>query len=243
MSEVTPKDHIYRCRLGQGVLCSVEGLDGGGKTTMARYLATYLNNDMRWSTYLTREPGGTEFAMKARDLMFADETKDTTDTVQALLITAARRDHVEKVIMPKLIQGQIVITDRFTLSTRMYQREADNIEQLLEIGTCGLKPHVTLIFDVDYEVAAERMRERAEKTHQPNNWLDKISHAEFLGRKAVLEEYVAKNPLSTFVINANNPMHKVQSDVHQWMSRTLLPLISPRLMTPMEEAAMMQIKA
>jgi dTMP kinase len=243
MSNVTPKDHIYRCRLGQGILIAAEGLDGAGKTTHARYLSTYLNESMRWSTYLTREPGGTEFAVKSRDLMFADITKETSDTTQALLITAARRDHVEKVIMPKLIQGHCVITDRFTLSTRMYQREADNLEQLIEIGSCGLKPHVTLIFDVDYEVAAERMRLRDEQSGQKSNWLDKISHAEFLARKAVLEEYVAKNPLSTFVINANKPLSDVQSAVHQWMSRTLLPLISPRLMTPMEEAMLRQVKA
>lgn len=222
---------LSRCRTGAGVLVVTEGLDGAGKTTHAKYLADYLNESMRWVTHLTREPGGTEFAMKLRKEIFFDPLMgETSDTVQALVIAAARRDHVEQVIYPRLVKGETVICDRFTLSTRMYQKDADYLDQILELGSAGVKPHVTLIFDVDYDVAAERIAKRAELTHQPNNWLDKISESVFNERRDILMAHYRQNPLSTFIIDANKPMDRVQSDVHQWMSRTLLPLISARLM-------------
>lgn len=102
---------------------SFEGIDGCGKSTQARMLAEALRAEGR-DTVLTREPGGSPGAEEIRRLLVEGAGERWSPETECLLFTAARRDHLERLIRPALAAGQTVITDRFADSTRVYQGAA-----------------------------------------------------------------------------------------------------------------------
>jgi dTMP kinase len=105
---------------GRSLFISVEGIDGSGKSTQARLLAEALRAGGHAVT-LTREPGGSPGAEEIRRLVLEGDPERWSPETEILLFTAARRDHLEKTIRPALERGEIVITDRFADSTRVYQ--------------------------------------------------------------------------------------------------------------------------
>ena len=150
----------------QGLFISFEGIDGAGKSSHIDTLAQALRAAGR-SVTLTREPGGTPLAEKLRDLLLHDAMDALTET---LLVFAARRDHLCRVIEPALARGEVVLCDRFTDATFAYQGAGRGfdlnvlsyMERLAQTG-CGLdadlmrNPDLTLWFDVPPAVAAERL--------------------------------------------------------------------------------------
>ena len=104
----------------QGRFISFEGIDGSGKSTQAKLLAKTLG-DLGYDVVLTREPGGSVGAEEIRALVLQGDPDRWSAESEILLFTAARRDHMEKTILPALNAGKIVICDRFADSTRMYQ--------------------------------------------------------------------------------------------------------------------------
>lgn len=142
-----------------GRFISFEGIDGSGKSTQARALARRLQQDGRAVT-LTREPGGSTGAEEIRRLLVEGPPDRWSPETEILLFTAARRDHVEKLIQPALGAGQTVICDRFADSTRVYQGVAradlrgvvDDLHQRM----IGLEPDLTLIIDMDPDQALSR---------------------------------------------------------------------------------------
>jgi dTMP kinase len=144
---------------GTGRFLSFEGIDGSGKSTQARLLAQSLR-DAGHSVTLTREPGGSPGAEEIRRLVLEGDPDRWSAETEILLFTAARRDHLEKTIRPALARGEIVITDRFADSTRVYQgitrgdlRAAVNRLHDLMIGT---EPDLTLLIDIDPETGLSR---------------------------------------------------------------------------------------
>ena len=103
-----------------GLFISLEGIDGSGKSTQGRRLAETLRQKGHAVT-LTREPGGSPGAEEIRRLVLEGHVDRWSAETEILLFTAARRDHLEKTIRPALERGEMVITDRFADSTRMYQ--------------------------------------------------------------------------------------------------------------------------
>jgi len=104
----------------KGLFITFEGIDGSGKSTQARMLHAALV-DAGHDAILTREPGGSPGAEEIRSLVLEGDPDRWSAETEILLFTAARRDHLERVINPALDAGQIVICDRFAASTRMYQ--------------------------------------------------------------------------------------------------------------------------
>ena len=104
----------------QGRFISFEGIDGSGKSTQAKLLAKTLS-ELGHDVVLTREPGGSVGAEEIRALVLQGDPDRWSAESEILLFTAARRDHMEKTILPALDQGKTVICDRFADSTRMYQ--------------------------------------------------------------------------------------------------------------------------
>lgn len=104
----------------RGVFISFEGGEGGGKSTQARRLAARLNEAGR-EVVLTREPGGSPGAEAIRTLLVEGEADRWSAVSETLLMNAARRDHLERVIRPALARGAVVLCDRFADSTRAYQ--------------------------------------------------------------------------------------------------------------------------
>lgn len=138
---------------------SFEGMDGSGKTTQARLLADHLRAQGHTVT-LTREPGGSTGAEEIRRLLVEGDTGRWSPETEALLYTAARRDHLERVIRPALSRGETVITDRFADSTRIYQGATRGDLRALVEGLHSLaiatEPDLTFVIDIDPQTALAR---------------------------------------------------------------------------------------
>ncbi|MEM7615205.1 MAG: dTMP kinase, partial [Pseudomonadota bacterium] len=143
----------------QGTFISFEGIDGSGKSTQARALAEALRAG-GFTVRLTREPGGSPGAEEIRRLLVEGDPARWSPETEILLFTAARRDHMERLISPAIAAGEIVISDRFADSTRIYQGTARadlrGIVDRLHDTMIGREPDLTLIIDMDPEVALAR---------------------------------------------------------------------------------------
>jgi dTMP kinase len=147
-----------------GRFLSFEGIDGSGKSTQARRLAETLRSKGHQVT-LTREPGGSPGAEEIRRLVLEGATDRWSAETEILLFTAARRDHLEKTIRPALERGDIVITDRFADSTRVFQGLtrgdlAATVNRLHEL-MIGVEPDLTLLIDLDPAIGLSRATARA----------------------------------------------------------------------------------
>ncbi len=136
----------------RGIFITFEGGEGAGKSTQIRRLAERLRADGR-DVVLTREPGGSPGAESIRELLLNGETDRWSALTEALLMNAARRDHIERVIAPALTRGAVVLCDRFADSTRAYQGAGGAVDQTviaqLEAAVVGdTRPDLTLIFDL-----------------------------------------------------------------------------------------------
>lgn len=136
----------------RGFFITFEGIDGSGKSTQARKLVAHMR-DNGLAVVETREPGGSPGAEEIRALVLQGEPDRWSAETEILLFTAARRDHMEKVIGPALAAGQIVVCDRFADSTRLYQgmsrgdlRQAVDTLHALMIGR---EPDLTILIDMD----------------------------------------------------------------------------------------------
>ncbi|MGB0498983.1 MAG: dTMP kinase [Rubricella sp.] len=140
-----------------------EGIDGSGKSTQARLFADRLKAEGR-SVLLTREPGGSPGAEEIRRLLVEGDPSRWSAETELLLFTAARRDHVERSILPALDRGEIVVSDRFADSTRIYQGATRGDLRakvdLLHEAMIGLEPDVTFIIDMDPRAALGRGKAR-----------------------------------------------------------------------------------
>ncbi|MCT4685347.1 MAG: dTMP kinase [Roseicyclus sp.] len=142
-----------------GLFVSLEGIDGSGKSTQARRLAEWLRARGR-DPVLTREPGGAPGAEEIRRLLVEGDPDRWSPETEILLFTAARRDHMERTIRPALAAGRDVITDRFADSTRVYQGatrgDLRGLVDDIHARVIGIEPDLTLILDMEPEVALSR---------------------------------------------------------------------------------------
>ena len=147
-----------------GRFITFEGIDGSGKSTQTKLLAARLQ-DEGYDIILTREPGGSKGAEEIRELVLQGATDRWSAETEILLFTAARRDHIERTILPALIQGKIVICDRFADSTRMYQGiSRGDLRALVDQLHCLMIPYdpdITILIDMDPEIGLKRAKARA----------------------------------------------------------------------------------
>ena len=143
----------------RGTFITLEGIDGSGKSTQARALADTLRGRGH-DVVLTREPGGAPGAEAIRRLLVEGSTDRWSAETEILLFNAARRDHMERTILPALAGGAVVVSDRFADSTRVYQGAARAdlrplVDQLHAL-VIGLEPDLTLVIDMDARAALAR---------------------------------------------------------------------------------------
>ena len=147
----------------KGYFVSFEGIDGSGKSTQIQYLAKYLET-LGFDVIITREPGGSVGGEQIRKLLLQGEVDRWSPETELLLFTAARRDHLERIILPALDDGKIVICDRFTDSTRLYQgmrgSSLRNLVELLNEKVIMCDPDLTIIIDINPETALNRAKSR-----------------------------------------------------------------------------------
>ena len=147
-----------------GLFITFEGMDGSGKTTQMHRLAARLQR-MGRSVLETAEPGGPPIAQKIRRILLDSANQELSPTTEILLYFASRAQNVDEWIGPALKRGEIVLSDRFTDSSLVYQGcgrglGAGTVEALDRIACLGLKPDLTLLVDVDAEASLARARAR-----------------------------------------------------------------------------------
>jgi len=202
-------------RPARGRFITLEGIDGAGKSTHVAYLAERIRAAGH-AVVTTREPGGTPLGEMLRGLLLHEPMCHDTET---LLMFAARREHVERVIRPALARGEWVLCDRFTDATWAYQGGGHGVdrERIAELaqwvhGDC--QPDLTILFDVPTAVS----RERLERAQSGGRTLDKFeregaSFAERV-RVAYLERADAE-PRRFRIVDSTRPQDAVRAELAQ----------------------------
>jgi dTMP kinase len=160
----------------RGLFITFEGPDGSGKSTQLRILATRLRAEGR-TVVETVEPGGTPIGMQIRRVLLDSKNLEMRPTTELLLMFAARAQNVDETILPALSRGEIVLSDRFTDSSLVYQGAArglgaEVVYEVDRIACRGLVPDLTIVVDIDTELGLARARGRNQKTRDVETRID-----------------------------------------------------------------------
>ena len=207
----------------KGKFITFEGADGGGKSTQVQLAAEWLRKQ-GYDVITTREPGGTVLAEKVRELVL-DPALPLNTTSQSLLYLAARSEHVEKVIRPALDAGKVVLCDRFSDSTLVYQglslgkelAELTVLRQLCSFATAGLEPDLTLVLDGRPEELAKRRELRGVTDRYEQQGLD-FQHRLRDGFLTLAKA----EPARIKVLNAEGSTEEVAEAVQKALAKLLL---------------------
>ncbi len=197
-----------------GRFITLEGIEGAGKSTIAKFVLAYLAR-RQIPGRLTREPGGTPLAERIRQLVLERGTESLSPVTETLLMFAARDLHLEHVIRPALARGEWVVCDRFTDATRAYQGsgrgvDPDLIESLAAAVHGGLAPDCTLLLDIPVSVGLARARGRAAGD---SDRFEAESGGFFEKVRAGYLELARREPERFHVIDAAAPLDAVEERV------------------------------
>lgn len=197
---------------------SIESVDGAGKTTQVKILVEKLR-DRGYEVVLTREPGGTPGADQIRSMILGGDTDRWSPMTEVLLFTAARRDHVEKVIRPALQSGKIVISDRYVDSTRAYQSvRGDDLRKTIDLlhnETIGLDPDLTLLMDIDPVKAWERANQRNDAAVLDEGRFEKLGHSFQEKVRSAFLELAAAHDDRFALIDASGSIEEIAAQIEQ----------------------------
>lgn len=206
--------------MAPGKFITFEGIDGSGKSSQARLLADYLHK-LGHNALLTREPGGSEGAEEIRRLLVEGDPERWSAETEILLFTAARRDHLEKLIEPSLAAGKIVVSDRFADSTRVYQGAARadlrNVVDKLHSLMIAREPDLTFIIDMDPEKALARGLARQSGEDRFEDLGLSFQKKLRTGFLALARDF----PTRCYVINGNRDMDMIAAEVAEIASGAL----------------------
>jgi len=203
--------------VSRGRFITLEGIEGAGKSTVARFVLEWLQARGR-RAILTREPGGTPLAERVRELVLKPDGEPIPADAEMLLMFAARSLHLANLIRPALARGEWVICDRFTDATRAYQgggRGLDRtpIESLAQLVHADLQPDLTLLLDLPVATGmarAQARRGRADRFEQ--------EQAAFFERVREAYLQLARTAARFRIIDAAQDLPTVQAGVAQALS-------------------------
>ena len=199
----------------RGKFITFEGADGSGKTTQIEKIKEYLEQQGH-QCILTREPGGSDLGNKIREILLHYDG-DVDSMSELLLYMADRAQHVNKVILPAIKEGMTVLCDRYTDSSVAYQGYArgldiEKIIKLNNIATSNLEPDLTILFDVETEIAMQRVGETKDRLEQEGIEFHRKLRNGYL-------ELAKKFPDRIKVVNSNFGIEDVFSQVIEILNR------------------------
>src|SRR5262245_24583524 len=209
----------------RGAFITFEGPDGSGKSTQLRLLATRLR-ELGKDVLETQEPGGTPIGLQIRRILLDAKNQELCPTAELLLMFAARAQNVDQAILPALGEGRIVLCDRFTDSTLVYQGAArgmgaELVFEVDRIACRGLVPDLTMIIDIDIETGLARAHRRNQRTQDVETRLDEQS-ADFHGKvRAAYRQLAEEEPQRVKLIDGSRSEAEVAHDVWEIVSPML----------------------
>lgn len=206
--------------MARGLFVTLEGIEGAGKSTVARFVKRWLSEHGR-PAILTREPGGTPLAERVRQIVLERGEERLSAATETLLMFAARGIHLENLIRPALERGDSVVCDRFTDATRAYQGsgrgvDASWIESLASQVHGGLQPDCTLLLDLPVPVGLERARRRHSGA---TDRFEAEAQAFFERVRAGYLDLARRDPARIHVIDASVPLAAVEGQVAAALKR------------------------
>ena len=207
----------------KGLFLTFEGTEGSGKTTQLDRLARHLTKQ-GYSVVTTREPGGTRVGEQIRRLLLSTKTQCLDKRAELFLYLASRAQHVQERILPSIERGKIVLCDRFSDATLVYQGYGralpkDFVKESIKFAASRLVPDLTLLLDIDVDLGLRRIRRRGSA-----NRIDQEGvkfHQQI--RKGYLQ-IARADPRRFRVIDANQDIHTVTALVN----KTVLDFIEKR---------------
>jgi dTMP kinase len=193
---------------------TLEGPEGSGKTSHVPHLVEFLRGK-GYTVFPTREPGGTYIGEQIREVLHSLKNTEMHPRTETLLYQAARAQFVEQVVQPRLIQGEIVLSDRYSDSTIAYQgyghqQALEQVRALVKYATGGLVPDLTVLLDLDVEIGIGRKTKSQEW-----NRMDAYT-LEFHQRvRAGYLEMVKQEPKRWVVVDAGKGWDEVQEDLRK----------------------------
>jgi dTMP kinase len=203
----------------RGLLITLEGIDGSGKSTQLRLLADYLKK-RGLPVKITREPGGTREGEQIRGILLSSETRRLDSLAELLLMYAARAQHLAEVVKPALQRGQIVISDRYNDASLAYQGYGRQLGtetvRAFDRVVCGkLQPDLTLLLDLPARQASRRAQKRAEAYNSDRGRFE-AAGVKFHERvRAGYRALARQEPRRVKLIRADRPVGQVQAEIRQ----------------------------
>lgn len=197
-----------------------EGPDGSGKTTILKNIKELLINE-GYDIETVREPGGTAISEKIREIIIDNVHKEMSAKTESLLFAASRAQLVAEKIMPDLDKGKIILSDRFVLSSLTYQGVGrdlgvDQVAMINDFATAGLRPDLTIFFNLDYKTALTRKR--------ANFTADRLESEDFDFHKKIFDAYLDvadkyKEEIKT--VDASQSIDEVTDQVYKLIKELL----------------------
>ncbi|MCC6545354.1 MAG: dTMP kinase [Nitrospirae bacterium] len=208
----------------EGKFITFEGIEGCGKTTQAKLLVQYLEGK-GYRVLMTREPGGTAISEAVREILLSTDFSNMHPHTEVLLYLASRAQHVNEVIRPALDDGKIIVCDRFSDSTFVYQSlvrglDMHMIKSINRFATGKLSPHLTFVLDIDPEEGLRRARSRNQKNMREE---DRIEKEAMDFHQRVREGYLkwaAENPDRLYVVRSDREKEEVHEEIVGLMEKT-----------------------
>jgi len=201
----------------RGWFITLEGPEGSGKSTQLRLLGKRLRG-ARYDVLETAEPGGTPIGMQIRRVLLDAQNQELCPTAELLLMFAARAQNVDQCILPALAAGCVVVSDRFTDSTLVYQGAgrglgAEVVYELDRIACRGLVPDLTLIIDIDVDAGLARAHHRNQRTQDVETRLDEQSLEFHRKVRQAYHQLAEDEPKRVRLIDGSRPEADVAEDV------------------------------
>lgn len=197
----------------KGVFITLEGGEGTGKTTQIELIKKYLE-ERKLRYVSTREPGGSLIAQSIRQVILNPSHTDMDYRVELMLYMSSRRQHLVDIVLPELEKGSVILCDRFSDSSRVYQGFARNlslelVNEMNHFATDGLEPNLTILLDINPESGLKRI-------HSNNREVNRLDLEGLDFHHKVRDGYLklaTMHPERIKVVNADQTVEEVFSDI------------------------------